>query len=119
MTMRRIDYKWHLRRIMAAHNMWKTTDLAPLLRERGINLSPAQVYRLVAEKPERLPLRTLAALCDIFDCTPAELVEPVVEATGKKATATSAAARRTPSPGKGDFRPRRAIIVPDDGPPAT
>ena len=52
MTMRRVDYHWHLRRIMAAHNMWKTTDLAPLLRERGINLRSSDLA-LVAEKPER------------------------------------------------------------------
>jgi DNA-binding Xre family transcriptional regulator len=116
MTTRRIEYNWHLRRIMAAHNMWKTTDLTPLLGERGINLSAAQVYRLVAEKPERLPLRTLVALCDIFDCTPADLVEPVVEATGKRATAASTATRRTPSADKGSFRPRPARIVTDDGP---
>jgi DNA-binding Xre family transcriptional regulator len=55
---------------MAAYNLWKTTDLIPLLRERGVTLSTAQVYRLVAEQPERLSMRLLVALCDILDCTP-------------------------------------------------
>lgn len=81
---RRLDYHWHLRRIMAAHDLWKTTDLAPLLRERGVSLSPAQVYRLVTDKPERLSMQTLVALCDIFGCTPADLVEPYVESAGRK-----------------------------------
>lgn len=84
MTKRRINYKWRLRQLMAAHDMWKTTDLAPLLKDRGISLSPAQIYRLVAEEPERLSLRTLAALCDIFDCTPNELIEPYVEAAPRQ-----------------------------------
>lgn len=73
---RRLGYHWHLRRVMAAHDLWKTTDLAPLLRERGVNLSVAQVYRLVTDKLERLSLQALSALCDIFGCTPGDLVEP-------------------------------------------
>jgi hypothetical protein len=36
---RRIGFHWHLRRVMAAHNLWKSTELRPLLRSRGINLS--------------------------------------------------------------------------------
>ena len=121
MTTRRVDYHWHLRRIMAAHNMWKTTDLAPLLRDRGINLSAAQIYRLVTDKPERLPLRTLAALCDIFDCSPAELVEPFVEASSKKAASATVITTRTrPADGvAGGFRPRPARIVTDDDGPAS
>ena len=76
---RRIGFHWHLRRVMAAHNLWKSTELRPLLRSRGINLSDAQVYRLVTGEPQRIPSRTFAALCDIFDCTPNELFEPYVE----------------------------------------
>jgi DNA-binding Xre family transcriptional regulator len=119
-TSRRIGFQWHLRRLMAAHDMWKTTDLAPLLQERGVNLSAAQVYRLVAEKPERLSLRTLVALCDIFDCTPADLIEPVVEAASRR----KAAGGSTPTGGSGGpagvteihqpLRPTRARIVEDE-----
>ena len=65
---------------MAAHDMWKTTDLLPLLKERGVDLSTVQVYRLVTDKPERLSMKILTALCDILDCTPADLIEPYVEA---------------------------------------
>jgi DNA-binding Xre family transcriptional regulator len=114
MTVRRVDYHWHLRRIMAAHNMWKTTELGPLLRDRGINLSSAQVYRLVTDKPERLPLRTLAALCDIFACTPADLIEPYVETGVRKAAGVTTASRRTTAVDQGSFRPRPARIVSDD-----
>ena len=62
--------------VMAERNLWKTTELIPLLRSRGINLSNAQVHRLVTTTPERIPARTFAALCDILDCSPNDLFEP-------------------------------------------
>jgi DNA-binding Xre family transcriptional regulator len=68
-------YSWQLRQVMAAHGLWKTSDLGPLLAERGVVLSPSQVYRLTAQVPERLSLRTLAALCGIFSCTPDDLIQ--------------------------------------------
>jgi DNA-binding Xre family transcriptional regulator len=70
--------------------MFATSDLVPLLASRGVVLSREQVYRLVAGTPERLSLVTLAALCDIFDVTPAELIEP-----GRDDTAVKTAAAKT------------------------
>jgi hypothetical protein len=43
MARRKLDFHWNLRRLMAAHQMWKTTELIPLLRERGVELSASQV----------------------------------------------------------------------------
>lgn len=77
--MRTVGYQWHLRQIMATRSMFATTDLVPLLAERGVVLSREQVYRLVVGTPERLSLRTFAALCDILQCSPEELFEPTVE----------------------------------------
>ncbi|MGH3190567.1 MAG: helix-turn-helix domain-containing protein, partial [Streptosporangiaceae bacterium] len=37
-------------------------------------LSSVQVWRLVTQTPERLSLPVLAALCDIFGVTPAQLI---------------------------------------------
>ena len=48
---RKLDYRWNLRQVMASRNMFQTTGLAPLLAERGIDLSSSQVYRLVTERP--------------------------------------------------------------------
>lgn len=102
-----LGYRWHLRRLMAEQNMFATTDLGPLLADRGVSLSEAQVYRLVTGTPERLNLRTLIALCDILGCTPNELIEPVVESTTLRATGTGRAA--APAAVKGRT-PRRAEI---------
>lgn len=71
---RDLSYLWRLRVVMAEHGMFHTTDLVEPLRERGIQLSVSQVHRLVANTPQRLSLPVLAALCDIFDTTPTELI---------------------------------------------
>lgn len=109
MTRKHLDYQWRLRQMMAAHEMWKTTQLAPLLRERGVELSSAQIYRLVAEKPERLSMKVLVALCDIFDCTPNELIAPEVVTAHTRKAANGAVADVAEL--KTDLRPERAQIT--------
>ena len=103
---RTIGYRWHLRAVMAARGMFATTELGPLLAERGVMLSREQVYRLVVGTPERLNLTTLAALCDILAVTPADLLEITVE-TRRLPKAVSSA----PPTAVRDLRPRRARIV--------
>lgn len=62
-----MGYQWKLRQLMADHQMFQTSDLVPLLAERGITLSREQVYRLVTQPQQRLSMGTLIALCDILD----------------------------------------------------
>ena len=101
-----LDYRWHLRQVMARREMFATTDLLSPLADRGITLSASQVYRLVVERPERLSLRILVALLDILDCSMDELIEPVeVVAARKEAKAVGA------DHGIGALRPKRARIT--------
>jgi len=97
-------YQWHLRRVMADHGMFATTELVPCLAERGIRLSREQVYRLVTKVPERLNLTVLAALCDILGCSVADLIEPVTNAGPVAVTPAHAPPEQ--------IRPRRARIAP-------
>ena len=92
-----MTYRWHLRQLMANRGMFQTTELVPLLAERGIQLSREQVFRLVTQPPQRLSMDTLAALCDILDCGVADLIEitPVQPAHRKTGTAISSGADRT------------------------
>src|SRR2546430_14919294 len=76
----RLDYRWHLRTVMAGRGMFATTDLIGPLAQRGIRLSSSQVYRLVTERPERLSLKVLMALLDILDCSMEDLIEPFAPA---------------------------------------
>ena len=104
---RKLDYRWHLRQVIADRGMFATTDLVDPLAARGIRLSSSQVYRLVVERPERLRLKILMALLDILDCSMGELIEPV---------AAGGSARKTKVAGGGDagigaLRPKRARIT--------
>ncbi|WP_242606258.1 helix-turn-helix domain-containing protein [Protofrankia symbiont of Coriaria ruscifolia] len=107
-----VGYHWHLRRLMADRGLFATTALVPLLAERGVGLSREQVYRLVTGVPERLSLATLAALCDILDCTPTDLVEPY----RGRPRRTAGPAPATTSPAVTPLRPRRAEITAVPGP---
>lgn len=86
----KLDYRWHLRQVMATHGMFATTDLLEPLAHRGIQLSSSQVYRLVVERPERLSLKVLMALLDILDTTMDELIEPVAAGPARKTKAVGA-----------------------------
>jgi DNA-binding Xre family transcriptional regulator len=104
----KLGYRWKLRILMANAGMYATSDLIPLLAERGVVLSAAQVYRLVTQTPERLSLRTLMALCDILGATPNDLIEPMAASPVRK-SATAGSASVTSLKGR---RPRRAQITP-------
>ena len=104
---RKLDYRWHLRQVMASRGMFATTDLIEPLAGRGIRLSSSQVYRLVTERPERLSLKILMALLDILDCPISELIEPVA-AGGLARTARPADGAES---GVGELRPKRARIT--------
>jgi DNA-binding Xre family transcriptional regulator len=108
---RQAGYEWHLREVMAACGMFTTTELVPRLAGLGITLSPSQVHRLVTGTPERLSLPVLAALCDILNVTPDELITVSAQAVpARKTAAARAGAARDPGPA---LRPVRARIRPD------
>jgi DNA-binding Xre family transcriptional regulator len=109
--MRKLDYTWKLREVMAAQGMFSTSALRPLLKERDVELSVSQVYRLVTEKPERLSLKVLMALLDILNCSMDDLIQPVATEAKAKKTATG---DQVPDKGIGDFRPKPARIFRED-----
>lgn len=107
---RQVSYQWRLRETMAARGMFTATDLARPLADRGITLSSVQIWRLVTHTPERLSLPILAALCDIFDCTAADLIATKAENAAPRRTATGDTG---PSAQIAPIRPKRARIRPD------
>lgn len=106
MTAARTGYRWHLRRLMADRDMYATTQLGPLLAERGITLSREQVYRLVTGTPERLSLATLAALCDILGCQPGDIIEVFKAPAATKPAPFPPARRPRPVRARVDSGPR-------------
>ncbi|MGH3952815.1 MAG: helix-turn-helix domain-containing protein [Mycobacterium sp.] len=96
---------------MADRGMFSTTELRPLLAERGIDLSPSQVYRLVVERPERLSLKVLVSLVHILGCRMDELIEPVVAERGQRAVGDEITSKKAPDSSLGRLRPKRARIT--------
>jgi DNA-binding Xre family transcriptional regulator len=74
-VIKKMGFRWNLRKLMAERGMFATSDLVPLLAERGVHLSREQVYRLVTQPPQRLSMDALTAVCDILSCTPGDLIE--------------------------------------------
>jgi DNA-binding Xre family transcriptional regulator len=101
---KKMGYDWRLRQVMAEHEMFQTSDLVPLLAERGVSLSREQVYRLVTQPPQRMSMDTLVALCDIFACTPNDLIKPVVVNAQTRKTADGDAGLVLP------LTPRRTVV---------
>ena len=100
---KKMGYQWQLRQLMAGREMFQTSDLVPLLAERGVILSREQVYRLVTQPPQRMSMDTLVALCDILECTPNDLIKPEVVNTQLRKTADGESG---PTP----TAPRRTVI---------
>ena len=113
---RQVDYTWRLAELMAARGMHNSTELIPLLAERGIQLSRPQVYRVVHQRPERVSLQLIAALCDILSCGVDDLL--TVTATDVRRRKASVGAKTTPAPNVVELnksvRPRRARVLSDD-----
>ncbi|KUO20077.1 helix-turn-helix domain-containing protein [Streptomyces dysideae] len=94
---KKMGYRWNLRKLMADREMFQTTDLVPLLAERGVTLSREQVFRLVTQPPQRMSMDTLAALCDILGCQPNDLIEVQVVNEEVRKTAGGEAAGPLPA----------------------
>lgn len=108
--MRTVEVEWRLRQVMAQRGLFATTDLMPLLQERGVNLSATQVYRLVTQTPERLNMRVLAAACDALGCTADDLI--TVRATEQAAPRAVGGAARVKATGE-VRRPTRVRVSRD------
>ncbi|GAA2412986.1 helix-turn-helix domain-containing protein [Nonomuraea africana] len=115
--MAKLNYRWHLRKVMASRGMYATTQLRSLLAEQGVELSQSQVYRLIVKQPERLNLRVLMALLDILGCAIDDLIEPVPRAGERRGgTDRQETAMRRPSATEarfGPMRPKPARVLPE------
>jgi DNA-binding Xre family transcriptional regulator len=104
-VIRKMGYRWHLRTLMAEAGMFQTSELVPLLAERGVHLSREQVYRLVTQAPQRLSMDVLAALCDILGVAPGDLIEITeVNAEVRKAAGHEPQAGIRPQPKRSVIR---------------
>ncbi|WP_327151536.1 helix-turn-helix domain-containing protein [Nocardia sp. NBC_01329] len=106
---REVGYTWRLAELMARNGMHNSTELMPLLHERGIELSRPQVYRLVNQRPERVSLQMMAALCDIFGCG----IEDLVAVTATDVRRRKASSETNVVALNKAIRPKRARVISD------
>lgn len=104
---KKMGVAWELRLRMAERGLFATTDLVPLLAERGVHLSREQVYRLVTSTPQRLSMDVLAALCDILGCQPNDLIKVVAVDAQVAKTGTRLSGPAGPGPAVQRTRIRR------------
>jgi DNA-binding Xre family transcriptional regulator len=110
---REVEYEWRIRELMARHRMKSSTDLVEPLRERGITLSASQIYRIVAQDPERISFKFLAALCDIFHCEASDLIT-FTAVDARTSRQKRAANEDAGVPDLRNYRPVRARVLDDD-----
>lgn len=67
--------QWRLRHMMAECNIRSGSELQRRLNALGIDISTAQVLRLVAETPKRLSLEVFGGLLEIFNCEASDLIQ--------------------------------------------
>ncbi|GAB3578211.1 hypothetical protein GCM10027406_14030 [Leifsonia lichenia] len=103
-----IEYKFHVRELMARVGIHSSRDLVEPLRDRGITLSESQINRIVAHNPERISFQVLAALCDVFGVEMNELV--TFTSSEVKTTRRRVAGDGTDVPLLEAYRPVRARI---------
>lgn len=108
---RKVTYEWKVREFMARSHIYNSKELTELLRQRGITLSPTQVWRLVTKDPERISFAVLGALCDILGVQVNELIVFTASDTRTVRRKTVGA---EDLPDLRDYRPVRARIIPDD-----
>ncbi|MEU3497573.1 helix-turn-helix transcriptional regulator [Kitasatospora cineracea] len=76
-------YEWRLRELMALRRNWyTTTKLGPELKKYGFDLDRSNIYRLVkADRPPKMPVELILALCKILTCKFEDLVVEVEPGT--------------------------------------
>jgi DNA-binding Xre family transcriptional regulator len=77
--------QWRLFQVMAGKNIRTAAKLQVELKAAGVDLSPAHISRIVKQMPDRLSMDLFAALLEVLDCQPNDLIRRV----GKSATPES------------------------------
>jgi hypothetical protein len=65
--------EWRLRELMAAKGLFSAVQLQQALGEHGVTLGPSQAHELLTRAPRQPRMAVLFALCDVLECTLADL----------------------------------------------
>lgn len=71
--------KWNLRLVAAQRDIWKASELHQMLAEAGLVISAGKMSNLWSGQPVTIRLDDLDVICQILQCTPADLLLPEPE----------------------------------------
>lgn len=66
--------RWNLRLKAAEQGIWKSTEMRRRLAEAGVSISHGKMSALWTGTPISIRLDDLEAMCQVLDCTPADLL---------------------------------------------
>ncbi|MFN7928938.1 MAG: helix-turn-helix transcriptional regulator [Blastocatellia bacterium] len=93
---------WNIRVMMAKKKIFSVTELHRRLLQAGVDISSAQLTRIVSELPERMNMKLFAALLEVLDCEPNDLlIRPQQVSKPREGLGTTA-----------NLKPARAITQP-------
>lgn len=65
--------EWRLRELMASKGLFSAVQLQQALAEHGVPLGASQAHELLTRAPKQPRMTVLFALCEVLDCTLADL----------------------------------------------
>lgn len=68
--------KWNLRMVAAQRDIWKASELQRMLADAGLVISAGKMSHLWSGRPLTVRLDDLDIICEVLDCTPADLLVP-------------------------------------------
>jgi hypothetical protein len=65
--------EWRLRELMAGKGLFSAVQLQQALSGHGVSLGPSHAHELLTRAPRQPRMVVLLALCDVLECTLADL----------------------------------------------
>ncbi|MEU9455820.1 helix-turn-helix transcriptional regulator [Streptomyces sp. NPDC048277] len=79
--------KWNLRMVAAQRDVWKASELQRMLADAGLVISAGKMSHLWSGRPLTVRLDDLDIICEVLECTPADLLIPEKPAARQPTTA--------------------------------
>ncbi|MER5996723.1 helix-turn-helix domain-containing protein [Streptomyces viridosporus] len=68
--------KWNLRMVAAQRDIWKASELQRMLADAGLVISAGKMSHLWSGRPLTVRLDDLDIICEVLECTTADLLIP-------------------------------------------
>jgi DNA-binding Xre family transcriptional regulator len=65
--------EWRLRELLAGKGLFSAVQLQQALADRGVTLGASQAHELLTRAPKQPRMMVLLALCEVLECTLADL----------------------------------------------